>query len=264
MRYRRGRADRGPRCAGRSRRRLGRAGSRSAALRSIDGRQIGGQRPGRARTARIVLLQEQEQRQSEAALGKTACAVMTCRATVRKQPFGGFALIEILGVRHSADQHRNCAKDEQTARPLLRRHTFRRTLHVAVAPSPQPNRPRDVRRMPAFLTGTLSRVMAEQRQKGGGVTGRPRTLAIFEMPADMTRIMESPPAKPAKPRRRARGSKSGQWLLQGAKARFSGLMRGAAVRRADQQLSPRARPRRRACHLLRPFRNHHRPAPWCW
>jgi hypothetical protein len=59
-----------------------------------------------------MLLQEQEQRQPEAALGKTACAVMTGRATIRKQPFGRFALIEILGVRRTADQQRNGAKGE--------------------------------------------------------------------------------------------------------------------------------------------------------
>jgi hypothetical protein len=62
-----------------------------------------------------VLLQEQEQRESEAALGKTACAAMTCRATVGKQLGGRFALIEILGVCRSADQRSNCAKGEQTA-----------------------------------------------------------------------------------------------------------------------------------------------------
>ena len=41
----------------------------------------------------------------------------------------------------------------------------------------------------------------------------------------MTRIVKSPPAKPAKPRRRARISKSGHWPLQDAKARFSELVR---------------------------------------
>jgi hypothetical protein len=59
-----------------------------------------------------VLLQEQVEREAEAALGKTACASMTCRATIRKQPRGRFALIEILGVRRTADQHRNYAKGE--------------------------------------------------------------------------------------------------------------------------------------------------------
>src|SRR6202171_5189716 len=41
----------------------------------------------------------------------------------------------------------------------------------------------------------------------------------------MTRIVKSSPAKPAKPRRRTRHPKSGQWLLQDAKARFSELVR---------------------------------------
>src|SRR5258708_38178670 len=40
----------------------------------------------------------------------------------------------------------------------------------------------------------------------------------------MTRIIKSAPSKPAKSRRRAR-PKSGQWLLQDAKARFSELVR---------------------------------------
>jgi hypothetical protein len=59
-----------------------------------------------------VLLQEQEQRKPEAALGKTACAAMTCRATVCKQPGGRFALVDILSVRPAADQYSNGAKHE--------------------------------------------------------------------------------------------------------------------------------------------------------
>jgi hypothetical protein len=59
-----------------------------------------------------VLLQEQEERKTEAALGKTACAVMTSRATVRKQLVGRFALIEILSVCRTANQHGNYAKGE--------------------------------------------------------------------------------------------------------------------------------------------------------
>jgi prevent-host-death family protein len=41
----------------------------------------------------------------------------------------------------------------------------------------------------------------------------------------MTRNVKPSPAKPAKPRRRTRLAKSGQWLLQDAKARFSELVR---------------------------------------
>jgi prevent-host-death family protein len=41
----------------------------------------------------------------------------------------------------------------------------------------------------------------------------------------MTRNVKSSPVKPAKPRRRTRHPKSGQWLLQDAKARFSELVR---------------------------------------
>jgi prevent-host-death family protein len=41
----------------------------------------------------------------------------------------------------------------------------------------------------------------------------------------MTRNVKSSSAKPTKPRRRTRHPKSGQWLLQDAKARFSELVR---------------------------------------
>jgi prevent-host-death family protein len=41
----------------------------------------------------------------------------------------------------------------------------------------------------------------------------------------MTRNIKSSQAKPAKPRRRTRNPKSGQWLLQDAKARLSELVR---------------------------------------
>jgi prevent-host-death family protein len=41
----------------------------------------------------------------------------------------------------------------------------------------------------------------------------------------MTRIIKSSPTKPTKSRRRSRDPKSGQWLLQDAKARFSELVR---------------------------------------
>ena len=41
----------------------------------------------------------------------------------------------------------------------------------------------------------------------------------------MTKIVKSSPAKLPKPRRRTRHPKSGRWLLQDAKARFSELVR---------------------------------------
>lgn len=41
----------------------------------------------------------------------------------------------------------------------------------------------------------------------------------------MTRNVKSSPPKATKPRRRARSAKSGHWLLQDAKARFSELVR---------------------------------------
>ena len=62
-----------------------------------------------------MLLQEQEEREPEATLGKTACAAMTCRTTIREQPRGRFALIEILGLCRSADEHKNGPEGERTA-----------------------------------------------------------------------------------------------------------------------------------------------------
>ena len=41
----------------------------------------------------------------------------------------------------------------------------------------------------------------------------------------MTRIVKASPTKPTKPRRRLRDRKSGHWVLQDAKARFSELIR---------------------------------------
>ena len=45
------------------------------------------------------------------------------------------------------------------------------------------------------------------------------------MLVSMTKTVKSPPVKPPKPRRRTRHPKSGRWLLQDAKARFSELVR---------------------------------------
>ena len=59
-----------------------------------------------------MVLQEQKQRQAEAALGKPARAAVTGRATIRKQPDGRFALIEVLGVCCAPDQNQNCDKRE--------------------------------------------------------------------------------------------------------------------------------------------------------
>jgi prevent-host-death family protein len=47
--------------------------------------------------------------------------------------------------------------------------------------------------------------------------------AVWDILVSMTRIAKSPPAKPR--RRRPRVAKSGRWLLQDAKARFSELVR---------------------------------------
>jgi len=60
-----------------------------------------------------VLLQEKVERETEATLGKTAWAAMTCHATIGEQPWSRFALVEILGAGRAAQ---NCdgAKGKQT------------------------------------------------------------------------------------------------------------------------------------------------------
>ena len=83
-------------------------------LGAIDGLKIGSEGPGRTRTARVVLSQEPEEREIETAFGKSAWAVMTCRATARKKLGGRFTLIEILGMSHT-DQHNSCSGNEETA-----------------------------------------------------------------------------------------------------------------------------------------------------
>ncbi len=54
-------------------------------------------------------------------------------------------------------------------------------------------------------------------------------MANYDILVSMTRIVKSSPARSTKPRRRVRnpkaGPKTGQWLLQDAKARFSELVR---------------------------------------
>ena len=69
-----------------------------------------------------MLLQEHEEREPEAALGKTACAAMTCHATIRKQLRSRFALIEILSMCRSADEHNNGSEDERIAPQFWLRH----------------------------------------------------------------------------------------------------------------------------------------------
>lgn len=69
-----------------------------------------------------MLPQEQVERETEAAPGETACAAMTCRATVREQPRGRFALIKILGVCRSAAEQINGSEGEQKAPQFSLRH----------------------------------------------------------------------------------------------------------------------------------------------
>jgi hypothetical protein len=124
-----------------------------------------------------VLLQEQEQRETEASLGKTARAAMTCRATIRKQPGGRFALVEILSVCGTAGQHTNCAKRKQTTPQLLQRHEFRRYLHAAVVLRRDRTAVVMLNIRPPLLTRSPARVMVEERQKGGGALDGQQAVA---------------------------------------------------------------------------------------
>jgi hypothetical protein len=72
-----------------------------------------------------MVFQEQEQRGTEAALGETAGAAMTCRATISKQLHGRFALIEILGMCRGADERINGAEHKQTVPQLWLRQELR-------------------------------------------------------------------------------------------------------------------------------------------
>jgi prevent-host-death family protein len=66
-------------------------------------------------------------------------------------------------------------------------------------------------------------VMGLDRANHTGPTGARRDAC--DMLVSMTKTVKSPPAKPAKPRRRTCHPKSGRWLLQDAKARFTELVR---------------------------------------
>jgi hypothetical protein len=90
------------------------------ASRTLDGFEIGGERPGRTRIAGVVLLQEQIEREPEAALGETAGAAVTARAIIGKYPGGRFARVEVLGVDGSAGERGEGTKREdkrETMRP---------------------------------------------------------------------------------------------------------------------------------------------------
>jgi len=99
--------------------------SRPAAWWAVYRRQIRSELPGRAVAARVMLLQEYEERRTEAALGEPAGTAMTGRAAIRKQPRGRFALIEILSVCRSTGEHINGAEHEQTPPQCWLRHPFR-------------------------------------------------------------------------------------------------------------------------------------------
>jgi hypothetical protein len=113
LRYRHGRPRGRSRCAGR--RRPFRGAARLTLGRMVDGLEIGCERPGRARIARIMLLQKKIQREGEAPLGKSAGAVMTHRAAVGEQPCRRFALIQIFGPRSRLRDKSQDANEEQRA-----------------------------------------------------------------------------------------------------------------------------------------------------
>jgi len=123
-----------PRCVVRLRLPLHRGGPRRATRWFIDRLQIRGECPGRTCTGRVVLLQEQEQCEAEAALGKTSGAVVAFRATVFEQSCGRLALIEILRLRHVTGQHGNGAERKQTAPHALQRDKLKSQIHAPVAP----------------------------------------------------------------------------------------------------------------------------------
>src|SRR5260370_41434800 len=96
---------------------------------------------------------------------------MTGRATIRKQLGARFALIEILSLRRTGDQHRNHASREQTAPQSLARHKCRCYMHAAVVL----RRNRVALVMSSKCRDSLpvppGRVMVEERQKGGDARG---------------------------------------------------------------------------------------------
>jgi len=61
-----------------------------------------------------MVLQEQEQRGPEAALGETSCAAMAVHAAIGKQPRRRFAFIDVLGLRWATAARIQDAEDEQT------------------------------------------------------------------------------------------------------------------------------------------------------
>jgi len=115
-------------------------GSRPGALWRIDGFQIGSEGPGRSRIADVVLLQEEVERETDAALGQSAWAVMAGRASVREQLGRRFPLIEILRIGGRTCQHGNGAnrnkgdKREQMAPRFLLRPRLIRYRHAVIVP----------------------------------------------------------------------------------------------------------------------------------
>src|SRR5206468_8351928 len=81
-------------------------------------------RPCRARTAGIVFLQKQIEREVKAALGEPACAAMAGCAAFGEQLWRRFALVEILRDGHRSAQRDYHGKSKQTAARFDWRHQF--------------------------------------------------------------------------------------------------------------------------------------------
>src|SRR5215472_3056538 len=74
-------------------------GTGLAARRLVEGLQIGGKLPGRARVADVMLLQKHVERKAEATFGQALRAVVTGHTGFRKQSRARFTLVEVLGSR---------------------------------------------------------------------------------------------------------------------------------------------------------------------
>lgn len=95
---------------------------RRNALSAVNRFQIVGQRPGRARSAGIVLLQKEIEREVKAPLGEPARAAMAGRAALGKQLCRRLAPIEVL---RQGDRSAECSRDHEnkkTAAQFVGRH----------------------------------------------------------------------------------------------------------------------------------------------
>jgi len=136
------------------------AGPRPATSGTFGRLQIGGERPGLAGIGHVVVFQEHEELELDAALGQSARAVMACAAAIREQLLRGFSLIEILRACPGTDQHRHCATGDESPQPPV--HSHRR--HV----------PSKIRAFKKYVPSENppSRIARRQRTGIGGRTTR--------------------------------------------------------------------------------------------